>query len=100
MRHRAPASFIVDTSKAWDRKARAIACHTSQVTRRDAEAATLISSPMAIAAVEARDRHRGSQIGVSHGEALCSPNSLGLVDPVAHFRANPFPQAHAFETPR
>jgi len=100
MRHRMPAGFIVDTSKAWERKAEAIACHASQVTRRDPDSATLISSPTAMAAIEARDRHRGSQIGASHGEALCSPNALGIVDPVAHFRANPFPQAHAFETPR
>jgi len=100
MRHRMPASFIVDTSKAWEKKARAIACHPSQVTRRDPEAATLISTPLAIDAIEARDRHRGSQIGVAHGEALYAADTLGLVDPVAHFRANPFPQAHAFEAPR
>jgi N-acetylglucosamine malate deacetylase 1 len=100
MRHRMPASFIVDTSKAWETKARAIACHPSQITRRDAEAATLISSPMAIEAIEARDRYRGAQIGVTHGEALCAASALGLSDPVAHFRANPFPHAHAFEAQR
>jgi bacillithiol biosynthesis deacetylase BshB1 len=100
MRHRLTPSFIVDTSKAWERKARAIACHASQVTRRDASAATLISSPLAIEAIEARDRYRGSAIGVRHGEALFSPRTIGLVDPVAHIRANPFTQAHAFEAPR
>jgi bacillithiol biosynthesis deacetylase BshB1 len=100
MRHRLPPSFIVDTSKAWERKARAIACHGSQVTRRDAVGSTLISSPLAIDAIEARDRHRGSAIGVSHGEALHCRQTLGLVDPVAHFRANPFSDAHAFENPR
>lgn len=100
MRHRMPASFIVDTSKAWERKARAIACHRSQVTRRDEEAATLISAPLALEAIEARDRYRGSEIGVRYGEALRSPQALGLVDPVAHHRANPFPRAHAFEAKR
>lgn len=100
MRHRMPAGFIVDTSKAWERKAKAIACHASQVSRRAAATATLINSPEAIDAIEARDRYRGSQIGVSHGEALYAAQAIGLVDPLAHFRANPFPRAHAFETPR
>jgi bacillithiol biosynthesis deacetylase BshB1 len=100
MRHRMRPSFIVDTSRAWDRKARAIACHASQITRKDQAAATLISSPLAIEAIEARDRHRGSEIGVRHGEALCGAQTLGLVDPLAHFRANPGSGAHAFATPR
>jgi bacillithiol biosynthesis deacetylase BshB1 len=100
MRHRMTPRFIVDTSKAWERKARAIACHGSQITRRDASAATLISSPLAVEAIEARDRYRGSEIGVSHGEALRSPQALGIIDPLAHVRVNAFPEAHAFETPR
>ena len=100
MRHRMTPSVVVDTSKAWERKARAIACHASQVTRKDASAATLISSPLAIEAIEARDRYRGSTIGVRHGEALYSPQAMGLVDPLAHIRANPFTQAHAFEAQR
>jgi bacillithiol biosynthesis deacetylase BshB1 len=100
MRHRMTPSFIVDTSKAQERKARAIACHASQVTRRDPAADTLISSPLALAAIEARDRYRGSEIGATHGEALRSLAALGLVDPIAHYRTNPFGSAHAFETPR
>ena len=97
MRHRMPPSFIVDTSQAWSRKAEAIACHASQVTRRAGGAETLINSPLAIEAIEARDRYHGSRIGVRHGEALRSPQTPGLVDPLAHFRANPFEEAHAFE---
>ncbi len=100
MRHRMPASFIVDTSSAWDKKAQAIACHESQVVRRDAGAATLISAPLAIAAIEARDRYRGSEIGVRYGEALRSPQALGVGDPLAFFRAHAFPAAHAFESRR
>jgi bacillithiol biosynthesis deacetylase BshB1 len=100
MRHRMRPSFIVDTSKAWERKARAIACHASQITRKDPAAATLISSALAIEAIEARDRHRGSEIGVRHGEALFGSQTMGLVDPLAHFRANPGSGAHAFEAPR
>jgi len=100
MRYRMTQSFIVDTTQAWERKVRAIECHQSQITRRDPEASTLISSKLAIEAIEARDRQRGSEIGVRFGEALRSPQALGLVDPLAHLRANPFPQAHAFESPR
>jgi N-acetylglucosamine malate deacetylase 1 len=100
MRHRITPSFIVDTSAAAARKARAIACYSSQITRRgtgsDADP-TLISSPRATEAIEARDRYYGSMIGVSHGEPLRSPNVPGLVDPVRQFRDNPFAEAHAFE---
>ncbi len=97
MRYRMPPSFVVDTSAAWVRKAEAIACHASQLTRRTGEVDTLVSSPLAVDAIEARDRRHGSSIGVRYGEALRSPNALGLVDPVAHARANPFCEAHAFE---
>jgi bacillithiol biosynthesis deacetylase BshB1 len=97
MRHRMTPSFILDTSKAWVRKAEAIACHESQVVRRDAAAATLISSPLAREAIEARDRYRGSEIGCRYGEALYCPQVMGLADPLSHFRINDFPPAHAFE---
>jgi hypothetical protein len=91
-------SFIVDTSSVADRKARAIACYQSQITRRTGDdAPTLISAPGAMAAIDARDRYYGSMIGVAHGEALRSAMTPGLVDPVQHFRDNPFSGAHAFE---
>ena len=100
MRHRITPSFIVDTSAAAARKARAIACYASQLVRRgtggDADP-TLISSPRATEAIEARDRYYGSMIGTSHGEPLRSPNVPGLIDPVRQFRDNPFSEAHAFE---
>jgi bacillithiol biosynthesis deacetylase BshB1 len=100
MRHRMTPSFIVDTSAAAARKARAIACYASQVTRRgtggDADP-TLISSPRATEAIEVRDRYYGTMIGVAHGEPLRSPSVPGLIDPVRQFRDNPFSEAHAFE---
>lgn len=98
MRHRLTPSFIVDTSAAAELKARAIACYASQVTRGDGGGVpTLISAPGAIAAIDARDRYYGSMIGATHGEPLRAVATPGLVDPVAHFRANPFADAHAFE---
>lgn len=98
MRHRMTPSFIVDTSTVAARKARAIACYHSQITRRPGDdAPTLISAPGATDAIEARDRYYGSMIGVSHGEPLRAAMTPGLVDPVRHFRDNPFANAHAFE---
>lgn len=98
MRHRMTPSFIVDTSSAAARKARAIACYQSQITRRAGDdAPTLISAPGATAAIEARDRYYGSMIGVAHGEPLRTVMTPGLVDPLQHFRDNPFENAHAFE---
>jgi len=100
MRHRMTPSFVVDTTRAQERKARAIACHASQIRRRDDATATLISSPLALDAIDARDRYRGSQIGVRYGEALRSAQVLGVVDPLAQARHNVFPGAHAFEPDR
>lgn len=97
MRHRLTPSFVIDTSSVAARKAAAIACYRSQVTRRPGEDPTLISAGGALAAIEARDRYYGSTIGVSHGEPVRLPNVAGLVDPVRHFRDNPFAEAHAFE---
>lgn len=97
MRHRMTPSFVVDTSDVAARKARAIACYQSQITRRAGDAPTLISSPNATAAIEARDRYYGSMIGVTHGEALRTVMTPGLVDLVQHFRDNPFEGAHAFD---
>ena len=98
MRHRMPPSFILDTSAAVARKARAIACYASQIGRRPGDdTPTLISAPGAMAAIEARDRYYGSMIGTAAGEPLRSPATPGLVDPIRHFRDNPFPEAHAFE---
>lgn len=99
MRRRFTPTFVVNTSAAWPRKAEAIRCHASQVAREPKDAPTLVGSPLAIDAIEARDRHRGSLIGASHGEALRSASALGIADPVSFFRANPPGDAHAFEGP-
>ncbi len=97
MRHRITPSFIIDTSSVAARKARAIACYQSQISRRAGDAPTLISAPDALAAIDARDRYYGSMIGTSHGEAVRVQMTPGLADPVRHFRENPFAGAHAFE---
>lgn len=97
LRHRFVPSFVADTSAAFERKKQAIACYESQVSSAPNAPPTLIGSPRALEAIEARDRWFGSMIGTSHGEPLKTPNVPGLNDVVAHFRANPFFEAHAFE---
>ncbi|HET9299345.1 MAG TPA: bacillithiol biosynthesis deacetylase BshB1 [Candidatus Polarisedimenticolaceae bacterium] len=97
MRHRMTESFVVDTSAAWPRKLEAIHCHASQVAVGDPP--TLIGSPLALEAIEARDRYHGSRIGVRHGEALRTAEAIGVTDPIALFRLVPG-NAHLFEVPR
>jgi bacillithiol biosynthesis deacetylase BshB1 len=98
MRHRFTPSFVVDISDVAAKKRRAIECYASQLAR--STDATLIGSPMAIDAIDARDRYYGSMIGKSHGEPFKSASTLGLVDPIDHFRNNPFLEAHLFEALR
>lgn len=114
MRYRMSPTFVMDTSTVAQLKREAILCYASQVSGRGAgagdeslpssdarhEPPTLIGSSRALDAIEARDRFYGSMIGVSHGEPLRMPNVPGLVDPVRHFRENPFTEAHAFEPMR
>lgn len=100
MRYRLTPSFVVDTTAAAARKAEAIACYASQLTRPAGGDPTLISSEGALAALETRDRWYGSMIGTGHGEPFRAVATPGLVDLVRHFRDNPFEGAHAFEPAR
>lgn len=100
MRHRFVPSFVVDTSSAWERKLEAVRSHASQVAPPEGAPPTLVGSPLAIAAIEARDRARGAEIGSSCGEAFRSVATLGVADPLAFFRANPPGAAHLFESRR
>ncbi len=100
MRHRMPASFILDTSKAMERKREAISCYRSQVAPPAGAARTLVGSGTLLDAIDARDRYHGSMIGTAAGEAWHTAGTLGLVDPVIHFRQNALAEPHAFESKR
>lgn len=100
MRHHVVPSLVVDTSAVAADKRAAIACYASQIGRKPGEDPTLISSPRAIDAIDARDRYFGSMIGAAHGEPLRAAQMLGVTDLVQHFRDNPFEGAHAFEALR
>ena len=98
-RHRFIPSFVVDTSAAAALKTQAILCHRSQVSPNASDdVVTLVGSPKALGAVDARDRYYGSYIGATHGEPFRTEATLGLIDPLKHFRDNPFDEAHVFET--
>lgn len=92
-------SFVVDVSAAAVRKHEAIRCYASQLSRTGGGAETLASSPMTLAMVEARDRYYGAMLGVAAGEPYRTEATLGLSDPVEHFRANDF-EAQLFEERR
>jgi len=97
MRHRFTPSLLVDVSRAYETKLAAIRAHASQVAPAPDSVDTLIGSTRAVRAIEDRDAHYGSMIGVLAAEPFFSEAALGLVDPVLHFRDNPFGGAHAFE---
>lgn len=97
LRERFRPSLIVDTSAVAQRKFEAARCYASQFGREAGATETLINSPLALATLEARDRYYGAMLGVTHGEPFFCRNTMGLVDPVAHFRQNDFPAPHLFE---
>ncbi len=103
MRHLAEPTFVVDVSGAHERKLAAIRCYASQVavsasTTAPAEGGlqTLVGSPLSLSSLEARDRFYGAHIGVAHGEPYVTTQTLGLADPLEHFRRNAFEGALFF----
>jgi len=69
-------SFVVDVSKAWDTKMRALRAFESQFHRPGAKGAkgaqTFISRPEFLEEIEARGRFFGEQVGVRYGEPFLS----------------------------
>jgi N-acetylglucosamine malate deacetylase 1 len=101
MRYELPPSFVVDITAVAGEKARAIAAYASQLARPAGPTPpTLIGSSLTQDAFDARDRYYGAMIGVRAGEPYLTRGVLGLIDPVAHFRANAFPGALFFGRPR
>lgn len=90
LRHLAEPSVITDVTSAFERKMEAIRCYASQVMPRADAPPTLVGSPLSLTSLEARDRFYGAQIGVAYGEPYVLRETLGLADPVEHFRRNSF----------
>ncbi len=96
-RFRFTPSFIVDISRAVETKTRAILCHRSQVAPGPEAEPTLVGNPQSLAVIEARDRYYGGFIGTEYGEPFRVEATMGIVDPIRHFRDNAFGRAFAFE---
>ena len=83
MRVDAAASFICDVSDVYQQKLDAIECYSSQLQRSEAQ--TLISSPLTIHSIKARDSFFGAQIGVSYGEPYILRHAIKINDPIDYF---------------
>jgi LmbE family N-acetylglucosaminyl deacetylase len=81
-----PPSFVVDCTKTWKTKMRAIAAFRSQFHNPGSkEPATFISSQEFLALIEARGRHFGGLIGSAYGEAFVTKQPPRLADPIAAY---------------
>lgn len=81
-----PPSFVVDCTKTWKTKMRAIAAFRSQFHNPSSkEPATFISSQDFLDLIEARGRHFGGLIGSSYGEAFVTKQPPRLADPIAAY---------------
>jgi bacillithiol biosynthesis deacetylase BshB1 len=89
-------SFLVNISEVAQQKYEAIRCHASQIAPLGGTP-TLVGSPLALEAIEARDRYYGAMIGVRYAEPYLVRSALALDDPIAHFRQSSASQAHFFE---
>ena len=96
MRVEAKPSFIVDISAFRSKKLEAIQCYSSQTVRSDEKANTLISSPLSLTSLEARDAHYGAKIGAAYGEPYVVRTGVSISDPVKHFSENPTAEALSF----
>lgn len=80
--------LVVDISAVVERKARAIACHASQV---GPGVSTLLNGSLGLEAWAVRDRYWGASIGVAHGEPYLLGGPVPVGDPVAHLASHPSP---------
>ena len=89
-RNEVEPTFIVDISKVFDKKMKAIKAYSSQVglESKKGDPKTLISSALGLKSFEARDRYFGSKIGVEYGEPYVSTSYLKMTDPFSYFERN------------
>ena len=66
-----PPSFVVDVTKSWKTKMRAVAAYKSQFhDPKSKEPQTFISDPRFLDMIDARGKHFGALIGTAYGEAF------------------------------
>jgi N-acetylglucosamine malate deacetylase 1 len=82
-----PPSFIVDVTKTWAVKMRAIRAYKSQFhDPASKEPNTFISSPRFLEMIEARGKHFGALIGKEYGEAFVTKQPPQVDDVVKAYR--------------
>lgn len=81
-----PPSFVVDVTKVWTTKMRAVAAFKSQFHDPKSKAPeTFISKKSFLDMIEARSRHFGALIGVEYGEAYVTKQPPKLDDVIAAY---------------
>jgi bacillithiol biosynthesis deacetylase BshB1 len=79
-------SFVVDVTKAWKTKMRAIAAFKSQFyDPKSKEPPTFIAEKKFLQMIEARGRHFGALIGVEYGEAFMTKQPPKVEDIIAAY---------------
>jgi len=81
-----PPSFVVDTTKTWKAKMRAVAAYKSQFHDPNSkEPATFISDPKFLEMIDARGKHFGALIGATFGEAFMSKQPPRIDDMIGAY---------------
>lgn len=79
-------SFVVDVTKTWKTKMRAVAAFKSQFHNpKSKEPLTFISDKKFIEMIEARGRHFGALIGAEYGEAFMTKQPPKIDDLIAAY---------------
>ena len=81
-----PPSFVVDVTREWSTKMKAIRAFKSQFfDSRSKEPRTFISDPKFLDMIEARGKHFGALIGVAYGEAFVTKQPPRVDDVIAAY---------------
>jgi bacillithiol biosynthesis deacetylase BshB1 len=81
-----PPSFVVDVSRHWKTKMRAVAAFKSQFHDPNSkEPHTFISDPKFLEMIDARGRHFGALIGAGYGEAFVTKQPPRVDDLIAAY---------------
>ena len=81
-----PPSFVVDVTKHWKTKMKAVAAYKSQFYDPNSkEPATFISDPKFLGMIDARGRHFGALINVEYGEAYVTKQPPRIDDVISAY---------------
>lgn len=81
-----PPSFVVDVTKTWKTKMKAVAQFKSQFhDPKSKEPQTFISDPKFLQMIEARGKHFGALIGMEYGEAFVTKQPPKIDDVIGAY---------------